>query len=170
MTRLYYLYSNCNKSSIIENASRCKIRCYESLRLLNDLLCFLKCFPFYSSKLGILEKKIYIPLSFSWKCMWRKVRTIFSFKRESKFRFSFSLTILLNFSYQIYECGNEMSFLFRSVNNRREKITKTKTKTTRKILQAICVTMTAWCSIYPSSARFFCRHLLFTQISQAWHF
>ena len=34
-----------------------QIRCHESLRLLNDLLCFLKSFPFHWFKLGILEKK-----------------------------------------------------------------------------------------------------------------
>ena len=34
-----------------------QIRCHESLRLLNDLLCFLKSFLFHWFKLGILEKK-----------------------------------------------------------------------------------------------------------------
>ena len=36
-----------------------QIRCHESLRLLNDLFCFLKSFPFFWSKLGILKKKGY---------------------------------------------------------------------------------------------------------------
>ena len=41
-----------------------QIRCHESLRLLNDLLCFIKSFPLYWSKLGILEKNIYTSIIF----------------------------------------------------------------------------------------------------------
>ena len=104
-----------------------QIRCHESLRLLNDLLCFIKSFPFIDPSWEFL-KKIYIPPSFSWKCMWGKVRMIFSLKHEYKLRFSFLLAILPNLSYQIYECVREILFSFRSVNNRGEGKRQTQNK------------------------------------------
>ena len=104
-----------------------QIRCHESLRLLNDLLCFIKSFPLYWSKLGILEKNIYTSIIFL-KMYVREGENDIQFKTWYKLRFSFLLAILPNLSYQIYECVREILFSFRSVNNRGEGKRQTQNK------------------------------------------